>query len=75
VAPQVAGKFLSNMKTEQAKKLKDGARCKVIAGTHKGKTGTVHDIHASKTGHVTVTVRQENGERFKTLAKNIEVAN
>lgn len=37
-------------------KLKDGAFCKVIAGTHKGKSGTVRDIKTSKTGHVTITV-------------------
>jgi ribosomal protein S4E len=54
-----------------AKKLKDGAQCKVVGGTHKGKSGTVRDIHTSKTGHVTITVEQENGERFKTLAKNV----
>ncbi|MDR6786494.1 ribosomal protein S4E [Pedobacter africanus] len=42
-------------------------------GTHKGKSGTVRDIHTSKTGHVTVTVEQENGVRFKTLGKNVVV--
>jgi len=54
-------------------KLKDGARCKVVGGTHAGKSGVVRDIHKSKTGHVTITVVQANGERFKTLAKNVEV--
>jgi hypothetical protein len=53
--------------------VKDGAFCKVIAGTHKGKSGTVRDINTSKTGQVTITVVQKNGERFKTLAKNVEV--
>ena len=53
--------------------LKDGESCRVVGGTHAGKSGTVHDIKTSKTGHVTVTVRQKNGERFKTLAKHIEV--
>jgi len=53
--------------------LKDGAFCNVIAGTHKGKSGYVQDIHTSKTGHVTITVLQENGVRFKTLAKNVVV--
>jgi hypothetical protein len=33
----------------------------------------VKDINTSKTGHVTITVLQPNGERFKTLAKNVEV--
>ena len=53
--------------------LKDGDFCNVIAGTHKGKSGYVQDIHTSKTGHVTITVLQENGVRFKTLAKNVVV--
>ena len=54
-------------------KLKDGAYCRVLRGTHAGKSGTVHDIKTSKTGHVTVTVKQKNGERFKTLARNVAV--
>ena len=53
--------------------LKDGEFCRVVRGTHAGKSGTVHDIKTSKTGHITITVRQKNGERFKTLAKNVEV--
>lgn len=54
-------------------KLKDGSTCKVVGGTHKGKSGTVKDINTSKTGAITITVVQANGERFKTLAKNVEV--
>lgn len=54
-------------------KLKDGAQCKVIGGTHAGKSGTVRDINTSKTGHITITVEQKNGVRFKTLAKNVVV--
>ncbi len=54
-----------------AKNLKDGAKCKVIGGTHIGKSGVVKDIKKSKTGHITITVLQTNGERFKTLAKNV----
>jgi ribosomal protein S4E len=54
-------------------KLKDGAPCKVIAGTHKGKSGTVRDINTSKTGHVTITVVPKSGPRFKTLAKNVQL--
>ena len=54
-----------------AKKLKDGVQCTVVAGTHKGKSGIVGDINTSKTGAVTITVKQKNGERFKTLAKNV----
>ena len=53
--------------------LTDGAFCKVIGGTHKGKSGTVKDINTSKTGQITITVVQETGVRFKTLAKNVEV--
>jgi ribosomal protein S4E len=56
-----------------AKTLKDGAHRTVVAGTHKGKSGVVSDIKTSKTGHVTITVTQKNGERFKTLAKNVAV--
>ena len=49
-------------------------KCKVTAGTHAGKSGTVSDINTSKTGSVTITVTQRNGERFKTLAKNVSAA-
>ena len=51
----------------------DGARCKVITGTHKGKSGIVKDINLSKTGHITITVLQTNGDRFKTLGRNVEI--
>lgn len=54
-------------------KLKDGDNCTVVAGTHKGNSGTVHDINTSKTGAVTITVVQKSGVRFKTLAKYVEV--
>lgn len=53
--------------------LKDGDFCKVIAGTHKGKSGFVQDIKSSKTGHITITILQKNGVRFKTLAKSVEI--
>ncbi len=53
--------------------LKEGERCTVIGGTHAGKSGIVRDIHTSKTGHVTITVVQANGVRFKTLGKNVEL--
>ena len=51
----------------------DGARCKVIGGVHAGKSGTVTDLKTGKTGHVSITVVQSNGVRFKTLAKNVVV--
>lgn len=54
-------------------KIKDGDRCEVIAGTHKGKSGTVRDINTSKGGNVTITVVRADGERFKTLAKNVRI--
>ena len=53
--------------------LKDGDKCNVIGGTHKGKSGTVKDINTSKTGHITITVEQKDGVRFKTLGRNVEV--
>lgn len=61
------------MKTTTKKELKDGAKCKVVAGTHAGKSGVVKDIHTSKTGVVTITVLQSSGDQFKTLAKNVEL--
>ncbi|HNR19095.1 MAG TPA: KOW motif-containing protein [Bacteroidia bacterium] len=54
-------------------KLKDGDKCTVTSGTHKGKSGIVRDINLSKTGHITITVVQQNGERFKTLGRNVEI--
>lgn len=54
--------------------LNDGDFCLVIAGTHKGKSGTARDLNVSKTGHLTITVVQQDGERFKTLAKNVKVS-
>lgn len=53
--------------------IKDGDKCEVIGGTHKGKSGTVKDINTSKGGNVTITVVQVNGERFKTLARNVRI--
>jgi len=62
------------MKAKSTTKVKDGQRCRVIGGVHRGKSGTVRDINTSKTGHVTITVVQADGKRFKTLAKNVEMA-
>ena len=52
---------------------KDGLGCRVVAGTHKGKSGIIKDLKTSKTGHLTITVVQANGQRFKTLARNVEL--
>ena len=49
----------------------NGVHVRVTGGSHKGKTGTVEDRNTSKTGAVTITVRQADGVRFKTLAKNV----
>jgi ribosomal protein S4E len=59
------------MQSKSEGPIKDGDACTVTAGTHVGKSGTVRDINTSKTGAVTVTVVQANGEKFKTLAKNV----
>lgn len=49
--------------------LKDGDQCSVITGTHKGKSGKVRDINTSKTGHIAITVEQENGARLIHLER------
>jgi len=61
------------MKTKLPSKLEDGAHCTVVGGTHKGKSGTVRDIKTSKTGHVTITVVRKSGDKFKTLARNVQI--
>jgi ribosomal protein S4E len=61
------------MNTKTKSKLKDGDHCTVTSGTHAGKSGIVRDINTSKTGHITITVVQANGVRFKTLGKNVVV--
>ena len=61
------------MKSKAPGKLRDGAHCVVIGGTHSGKSGIVRDIKTSKSGHITITVVQPDGGRFKTLAKNVAI--
>ena len=61
------------MKEKSSVLVVDGAQCKVTSGVHAGKSGTIRDIKTGKTGHVSITVLQANGERFKTLAKNVVV--
>jgi len=53
--------------------LEDGAQCEVTSGTHAGKSGTVRDSKTGKTGFISITVVQADGERFKTLAKNVVI--
>lgn len=54
--------------------MQNGESCVVIAGTHKGKAGIVEDRHVSKGGTVTITVRQADGSRFKTLERSVRSA-
>jgi ribosomal protein S4E len=61
------------MKPGVPAKLVDGASCRVVGGTHAGKSGSVTDINTSKTGQITITVVQKDGVRFKTLARNVEI--
>lgn len=51
--------------------IKEGDKCAVIGGTHRGKSGIIKDLNISKTGHLTITVVQDDGVRFKTLGKNV----
>ena len=51
--------------------IKNGDACRVVGGTHKGKTGIVRDLNVSKSGHLTITVVQDAGVRFTTLARNV----
>jgi ribosomal protein S4E len=53
--------------------VKNGDNCAVVAGTHKGKAGMAEDWKLSKTGQASITVRQADGVRFKTLARNVRV--
>lgn len=61
------------MTIKTPEKLNDGDQCIVVAGVHSGKSGLVRDINTSKTGHITITVEQETGVRFKTLGKNVRL--
>lgn len=72
-APAQADGESGMKKSPRAKALRDGAQCRVVGGSHAGKSGIIRDLNTSKTGHLTITVVQANGERFKTLAKNVAV--
>jgi pimeloyl-ACP methyl ester carboxylesterase len=65
---QALGEFV-----DQINPVRAAAQCRVVNGTHVGKSGTVADIKTSKTGAVTITVVQADGGRFKTLAKNVVI--
>lgn len=51
----------------------NGDHVRVTGGTHAGKSGVAQDRNVSKTGHVTITVQQDDGVCFKTLARNVRV--
>ena len=51
--------------------VRDGDPCEVVEGRHKGKSGLVSGWHLSKAGHASITVTQDDGTRFKTLAKRV----
>jgi ribosomal protein S4E len=53
--------------------VRDGDHILVVGGTHAGRSGTVEDRNTSRTGHVTITVREKDGKRFKTLARGTVV--
>lgn len=55
------------------REIENGDRCIVIVGRHKGKSGVAQDRNVSKSGHITITVMQDSGVRFKTLAKSVSV--
>jgi ribosomal protein S4E len=58
---------------DSVREIENGDQCIVIVGRHKGKSGMVQDRNVSKSGHVTITVMQDTGVRFKTLAKSVLV--
>ena len=64
---------MKEKKVTSSPDLKDGDSCRVIGGTHKGKAGVARDLNRGKTGQLTIAVVQANGERFKTLGKNVVV--
>jgi len=62
---------LAHSKDTSPQAVCDGDACTVVRGVHAGKSGRVQDRNLSKTGHVTITVLQADGVRFKTLARNV----
>jgi ribosomal protein S4E len=61
-------------KATKAPAVEDGSKVNVIGGTNAGKSGIARDMTIGKTHkQLSITVVQANGERFKTLAKNVVV--
>ena len=50
------------MTTKSPDELNDGDQCVVVGGVHAGKSGIARDINTSKTGHITITVEQKDGD-------------
>jgi len=62
------------MKSKSIPAIKKTANlCKVVAGTHAGKSGTVRDISRSKPAILRSLLKQKNGVRFKTLGRNVVI--
>lgn len=55
----------------QPPEIANGDYVRVTGGTHAGKSGIALDRNISKTGAVTITVQQDDGLCFKTLARNV----
>ena len=53
------------------REVSDGDYCRIVRGTHAGSPEIVQDRKTSKTGHVTITVRENDGDRLKALARNV----
>jgi ribosomal protein S4E len=60
-------------RTRPGDEVQNGDRCTVMVGRHAGKSGIVQDRNLSKSGHVSISVCQDDGVRFKTLAKSVVV--
>jgi ribosomal protein S4E len=51
----------------------NGDACTVTGDAHAEKTGVVEDRDVSKSGLFTITLRQADDGRFKTVARNVLV--
>ncbi len=60
------------MKSNSTTKLRDGAKCKVIGGTHAGKSGTVKDINTSVSSFN--QLNQDLNKRRQEVVQNWENA-
>jgi hypothetical protein len=65
VALNSAGKSKSSRKAKSPGKLKEGAHCTVVAGTHKGKSGTVQTSGPARRACHPHGRAEKSGERLK----------